>query len=379
MKRGYIGMNRIPEFSKYCATRDGKIWSDHKNGFLKSNIRNKRGRLSERVKVTDDNGRERTMYIHRLVAMAWLPNTENKETVNHKDFNTLNNHVDNLEWMTRQENLNHARENNMLGASKYVFTPLEESAILELNRTGMNMSDIAKKYGCSSNVIRKVFDRNNIIPIRHGVRKFSSYDVLRMYTDQFLPIDVIAKKLNCTPPTVRNILKEHGVDSNRHTYITQRINSMYSNGISIDDIANTMSLDSSYVRKHINTLREEDVFKVESSYGISIEDYAEFCNLVNSGYSRDMLKKHFNVGKNALDTALRNNGLRIKKSRPNKNTRKYDYDAIYEMSKTMTQTAIAKKLKIAQPTVNTILKRHKRYNGIKDNHHGNYKHGKYAL
>ena len=54
-----------------------------------------------------------TYSIHRLVALTFIENKENKPEVNHKDGNKLNNHVSNLEWNTTQENLEHKRINNL--------------------------------------------------------------------------------------------------------------------------------------------------------------------------------------------------------------------------------------------------------------------------
>ena len=54
------------------------------------------------------NGKNKTVYIHKIVAMCFCENPNNKNTVNHKDGDKANNNYSNLEWVTKSEDRIHA-------------------------------------------------------------------------------------------------------------------------------------------------------------------------------------------------------------------------------------------------------------------------------
>lgn len=94
----------------YAVTSCGKVWSYKSKRFIIPHL-NPRGYL--RIKLYK-NGSYTTYNVHRLVAETYIPNPENKEQVNHKDENKVNNCVNNLEWMTGKENANYGTRNERI-------------------------------------------------------------------------------------------------------------------------------------------------------------------------------------------------------------------------------------------------------------------------
>jgi hypothetical protein len=87
------------------------------------------------------NNKQKSMRIHRMVALAFIPNVFNKAQVNHIDGIKENNTVSNLEWCTNLENKIHAQRNHLCNLK------LVTSDIIKIRKDTRLQAEIAKDYG----------------------------------------------------------------------------------------------------------------------------------------------------------------------------------------------------------------------------------------
>jgi len=183
-------MRDIPGYeSLYAITEDGQVWSYPKpprnpsgmwmrQQLIVNKYRRLKSHSSFQVSLCRKGGAKRFL-VHRLVALAYIPNPDGKPDINHKDGNPLNNYVSNLEWCTKFENMQHAMQNGLLdihsgrqdetrrangrktGAlngmrHRRMFTMKQAERIRELHREGKSRHGIASMMGCSDKTIGNI-------------------------------------------------------------------------------------------------------------------------------------------------------------------------------------------------------------------------------
>lgn len=146
---------KVEGHPNYLVRDDGLVWSTNVNRFLKPELGTRGYR---RVNL---NGKR--YLVHRLVAMAFLPNVNSKPQVNHIDGNKSNNALTNLEWATASENGRHASETGLYKAAKGIacgrskLSERQVIEILDLLQSGNTALDIASQLeGVTRQTVRDI-------------------------------------------------------------------------------------------------------------------------------------------------------------------------------------------------------------------------------
>ena len=88
-----------------------------------------------KVRLSDGNGNNRSLLVHRIVAEAFLPNQDGLPYVNHKDEDSQNNRVENLEWCTQKYNCNYGTHNARM-AKTISETAYQRRSVVQLSLDG---------------------------------------------------------------------------------------------------------------------------------------------------------------------------------------------------------------------------------------------------
>ena len=149
--KNYEGLYQISNFGRI------KSFYKHKNGkILKTEIRN-----TYEVIQLIKNKKRKSFQIHRLVAEAFLKNKNNLPIINHKDFNRLNNNVENLEWCTQKHNVNYSKQ-NMIG-KVHVQKGKPYGIFYRKNRKIYEVCLRKKYYGCYKTFKEAENKRNEVL------------------------------------------------------------------------------------------------------------------------------------------------------------------------------------------------------------------------
>lgn len=127
-------------------------------------IKNFAERNGYRLVGLSSNNITKTYSVHRLVALAYMPNENIKLEVNHKDGNKSNNCVDNLEWSTRSENVQHAYNNKLInkkdvGENNHL-SKLNNESVIEIRKLyktkQYTQTKLGEMFGVSQDAISRI-------------------------------------------------------------------------------------------------------------------------------------------------------------------------------------------------------------------------------
>lgn len=164
--KGYEGLYEISSLAKVKSI--SRLRTGGNNAIRERIMKPYLSRTGYHKVVLSKNKQDKHISVHRLIALVFVgePPTD-KHEVNHIDGNKLNNSIDNLEWVTRSQNLSHAYKLGLKVGNigeKNNTTKLSESDVLEIKRLitkGVGVSKIAINYKVTHSTISAIKNKRN--------------------------------------------------------------------------------------------------------------------------------------------------------------------------------------------------------------------------
>lgn len=178
----------FPDNKKYLVSNTGLVKHKRLNRLMKGYNRN--GYLQ--TTLQGDNGKRQPMLIHRLVALTFIPNPENKPYVDHIDGGRRNNHLDNLRWATPKENSNNenTKEKLLSSGESILQLDLKNNILFE-----GNIYDICKinkwDFSCNKGIYNCCKTYNNT---KSGLKNYTYKGYMWCYNKDYNKDYVLNKK-----------------------------------------------------------------------------------------------------------------------------------------------------------------------------------------
>ena len=185
----------------YIVSDDGKIYSTNNRGRAKyhQEIKQRKNQDGYMVVTVGKKNNRTSIGVHRMVALAFLPNPDNLPEVNHKDFNRENNRVDNLEWCTHIENIQYT-----INAGRHNSTTQDYSGC---NNPNYGNHILSKKYADNPDYAKQCQSRPGTQNGRATKIYLynSNYEFLMEFPYIQLCAVYVAEKLNLKPSIVPSL------------------------------------------------------------------------------------------------------------------------------------------------------------------------------
>lgn len=142
---------------RYVAFSDGNIMS-RITGRVLSAGKQTRGYMTVSLYDGSSPKKAKSFLVHRLIAGAFLGEHPEKKKINHKNGDKTDNRLENLEWVTNQENINHAR--TVLGKDGYGLKnsqcKIHPDVVEQIRKSDKTAVALAKELSLSVDYIRQI-------------------------------------------------------------------------------------------------------------------------------------------------------------------------------------------------------------------------------
>lgn len=163
--KGYEGLYQISNLGNVkslARQKNGNSKSiiDVPERILKAGI-NSRGYYTV---VLHKNSNPKSTKVHRLVAETFIENIKNSSSVNHINAIKTDNRVENLEWCSHLENMQHARKLKLINPAKgegHGMSKLTNQQVITIRNDNRSLKEIAKDYGVSPGLVGFIKRRKN--------------------------------------------------------------------------------------------------------------------------------------------------------------------------------------------------------------------------